>query len=149
MGLGKGLLVFLNYMVIIGFLSLYDIDDNFLEIFVKSSHVYFTQLLLSFIYFFIFDYIFVHQTGIRRNRLQYIQHINPFDFTVRWIPYQFQISFYFLMYNPNKINCCSLDRLLVEVDFLLQRCQNLYYQGMKIVCQFFYYAWFVLMILRS
>ena len=83
MGLGKGLLVFLNYMVIIGFLSLYDIDDNFLEIFVKSSHVYFTQLLLSFIYFFIFDYIFVHQTGIRRNRLQYIQHINPFDFTVR------------------------------------------------------------------
>ena len=65
MGLGKGLLILLNYMVIISFLSLYDIDDNFLKIFVKSSHVYFTQLLLSFIYFLILDYIFVHQTGIR------------------------------------------------------------------------------------
>ena len=134
MGLGESLLVLLYDVVVICFLSFNDIDDNFLKIFVKSSHVYFAQLLLSFIYFLIFDDILVHQTGIRRNRFQYIQHINPFNFAVRWIPHQFQIPFYFLMHDANKINCCSLDRLLIEIDLLLQRCQDLDYQGMKIVC---------------
>ena len=56
------LILFLHDMIIVAFLLLDNIDNEFLEIPVESSDVYFAQLFLSFIYLFVFDYISIHET---------------------------------------------------------------------------------------
>jgi hypothetical protein len=61
-GLRVALVFFLHDMIIIAFLLLDNIYNEFLEFAVESSDVYFTELFLSFIYLFVFDYVSIHET---------------------------------------------------------------------------------------
>ena len=58
-GLRVTFILLFHNIIIIGFFLFYNVDNEFLKITIESSDVYFTQLLLCLIYFFIFDNISV------------------------------------------------------------------------------------------